>query len=206
MLSEALDITIESRGDTIWLTLSGPFNKEQVQNIRTKIEGFIHDGHRQIVINLEEVTIMHETVAPMFLNLLNFIKGKNGDIKLVYKNDVVSEAFSPYKNIFSIYPNAKSLTSNGIFHYIRRRGILLTKKTGIRLSVPVAIFLLFILTGWFISLAIIINMQKKQISIQEAEIRNFQQWKQKADIEINELKSRIKPMEQLGLLLDSLPE
>lgn len=206
MLSDALDIIIESRGDTIWISLSGPFNKEQVPNIRSKIEGFIQDGHREFVVNLEGVTIIHDTVAPMFLNLLNLIKGKDGDIKLIFKNEMVSNAFSIYKNIFTVFPDANNLYSKRIFHSIRRTGISLTKKTGIRLSVPVAIFLLFILTGWFISLGIIINMQKKQIIAQEVEIREFQQWEEKTTMELDELRNRIKPLKQLGLILDSIPE
>ncbi len=206
MLSEALDIMIESRGDAIWMTLSGPFNKEQVPNIRAKIEGFIQDGHRELVVNLDGVTIIHDTVAPMFLNLLNLVKGKDGDIKLIFKNEVVSNAFSPYKNIFSIFPDANNLYSKRFFHSIRRTGISLTRKTGIRLSAPVAIFLLFILTGWFISLGVIINMQKKQVIAQEAEIREFQQWEEKTTMELDELRNRIKPLKQLGLILDSIPE
>lgn len=206
MLSEALDITIESRGDVIWLTLAGPFNKEQVPNIRMKIEGFIRDGHREIVVDLEGVNVIHESVAPMFLSALNLIKGKHGDIKLVFKNEPVTNAFSSYKNFFSIYPDVNSVTSTGLFHSIRRRGLTLTKKTGIRLSVPVAIILLIILTGWFISLGIIINMQRKQVSAQQSEIRKMKQWKEKTSLELNELRSRIKPMKQLGLILDSIPE
>jgi anti-anti-sigma factor len=206
MLSEALDITIESRGDTIWITLAGPFNKEQVPNIRAKIEGFIQDGHREIVVNLQDVTLIHDSAPAMFLGMLNLIKGKNGDIKLIFKNEVVSNAFSPYKNIFPVFPDAHNLHSKRLFHSIRRKGISLTKKTGIRLSVPVAFFLLIILTGWFISLGIIITMQRKQIFAQEAEIREFQQWEQKASMELEELRSRIKPLKQLGLILDSIPE
>lgn len=206
MLSEALDITIESRGDAIWLTLSGPFNKEQIPQIHSKIEGFIRDGHREIVVNLEEVTSIHTSVGPMFLDLLNLNKGKDGDIKLIYKNDVVSSVFSSYKNIFSIYPDVKSLSSGTFFHSMRRSGIFLTRKTGIRVSVPVALFLLFILTGWFISIGIIISMQKLQIEDQEAELRDYEQWKKVSEIEISELRNRIKPMIQLGLVPDSISD
>ena len=206
MLSDALDIVIESRGDTIWITLSGPFNKDQVPNIRAKIESFVQDGHREFVVNLEGVTSIHDTVAPMFLNLLNLIKGKDGDIKLIFKNEVVSNAFSAYKNIFSVFPDANNLYSKRLLHSIRRTGISLTRKTGIRLSVPVAIFLLFILTGWFISLGIIINMQKKQLIAQEAEIHEFQQWEEKTTMELDELRHRIHSLKQLGLILDSIPE
>lgn len=206
MLSDALDITIESRKSAIWLTLSGPFNKEQVPQIRSKIEGFIHDGHREIIVNLEGITSIHESVAPMFLTMLNIMKGKDGTLQLIFKNEVVSDAFMPYRNLFSIYPDIKSLTAGTFFHSMRRRGIVLRKKTGIRLSVPVALFLLFILTGWFISLGIIINMQKTRIEEQEAEIHDYEQWKKVTEFEINELRNRIKPMIQLGLVPDSLSE
>ena len=49
-------------------------------------------------------------------------------------------------------------------------------------------------------------MQKKQIIAQEVEIREFQQWEQKTTMELDELRSRIKPLKQLGLILDSIPE
>ncbi len=206
MLSEALDITIESRGDVIWLALSGHFNKEQVPNIRMKLEGFIQDGHREIVVDLEGVTVIHESAVPMFLSALNLIKGKPGDIKLIFKNETVTNTFLPYKNLFAIYPDPDSVTTTRFLHSIRRRGLTLTKKTGIRLSVPVALFLLFILTGWFISLGIIINMQRKQLSTQELQIRKVNHWKEKTSKELSELRSRIKPLKQLGLILDSIPE
>ncbi len=204
MLSDALDITIESRGVTIWLFLSGPFNKEQISNIKTKIEDLIRDGNRQFVIDLEKVVSIHNDVAPMFLSLLNLVKGKKGDIKLIFKNEIVSNAFAASKNIFTIYPDAKSIASNNFFYNIWLRSTFLTKKTGIRVSIPVAIFFLFILTGWFVSLGIIINMQKQQIEAQEAEIQDYEQWKKVTEIEINELRNRIKPMVQLGLVPDSL--
>lgn len=204
MLSEALDITIESRYDTIWMYLSGPFNKEQIPNIRSKIEGFVRDGNRQFVIDLEKVTSMHEDVATMFLSFLNFIKGKNGNLNLIFKNDAVTQAFSSYRNIFSIHPDAKSLSSKGFLKTVLRSGFTLTKKTGIRISVPVAIILLVLLAGWYISLGYIISMQKKQIEEQEAEIHDFMQWEEVTEIEIKELKNRLKPMVQLGLIPDSL--
>lgn len=204
MLSEALDIIIESRGDTIWLVLTGSFNKEQIPNIRTKIEDFMIDGCRHIVVNIEQITSIHENVAPMFLSMLNSMKGKNGDIKFVFKNETVTAAFAPYRNLFTVFPDIKSVNSNNFIHTIRRRGLLLTKKTGIRVSVPVAIFILFIVTGWFISLGIIINMQSRQQAIQNSKIKEYQQWKQNAIIEIDEFKKRLTPMKQLGLLVDTL--
>ncbi|MBN1981976.1 MAG: STAS domain-containing protein [Chitinivibrionales bacterium] len=203
MLFEALDITIESRGASIWLSLAGPFTKEQVPHIRTKIEHLIRDGNRDFVIDLEKLTVITDTVAPMFLHLLNLIRGKKGDIKLIFKNDIVYKAFQPYRNIFSIYQDEQSLTGKNFLHYLHRRGKILSKKTGIRLSVPVSLLLLFLFSGWFISLGYILKMQRKQITNQEGQLHEFQQWKQKAEIELNELRSRIKPLKQLGLVSDT---
>lgn len=206
MLSEALDITIETRGDSIWIILSGIFSKEQVPNIRIRIEDLCRDGNKQFVVDMQGITQIDESAALMFLGLLSTIKGKGGDIRLVFKNEAVSKAFGSYRHNFSIYPDEKSVTTNTLLHRLWRRGIFLRKKTGIRVSVPVALFLLFILTGWFISLGVIITMQRKQLHQQEVEMKNFKQWKRDAEIELTQLKSRLKPMIQLGLISDSLPK
>jgi anti-anti-sigma regulatory factor len=206
MRSEALDITIESRGRAIWLFLSGPFHIEQVPGMREKIGGLIDDGNRQLVINLENVVDIDETGTQMFLSLLNVMRGKGGDIWFIFKNDNVSKAFSPFKSIFSIYPDAQSLPSGGFFSTLRRRSRVLTRKTGIRLSRPIALTLLITLFGWILTLMFIISIQSQQIHKQETEIRTLSEWNRTADTEIKELRERIKPLEQLGILKDSAPK
>ena len=204
MWSEALDITIESRGRAVWLLLSGPFNSEQIPNMREKIRGIVDDGNLEVVIDMEKITEVNENAVSMFLGVLNYAKGKHGDILFVFKNPVVSEAFSQHRHIFSIFPDTKSLSSRGFVNTMRRRGILLSRKTGIRLSRPVAIFLLFILCGWFFTLALIIRNQNKLIQQQENEMNELTQWKGNAAIEIKNLRNSLEPLKQLGLVKDSL--
>ena len=120
MRSEALDITIESRGSSVLLVLAGPFHNEQVPNIREKITGLIDDGTKEIVVDLEGVTEINDGVVPMFLGQYNLMKGKHGEMKLIFRNAVVSTAFAPYRNIFSIHPDGRSLAINSIMHRIRR--------------------------------------------------------------------------------------
>jgi anti-anti-sigma factor len=206
MRSEALDITIKSRGSALWLELSGPFHNEQVPNIRDKITGLINDGNKQIVVDMESVTSVSDGVAPMFLGLLNTMKGKHGDLRLVFKNSTVSMAFAAYRNVFSIHPNSEALAFSGLINAIRRRGILLSRRTGVRLSRPVAIFLLAILVGWLLTLALVIQVQNRRIRQQEKELNELSQWKQKTTIEVELLRERLKPMEQLGLLRDAPPD
>jgi anti-anti-sigma factor len=206
MRSEALDITIESRQNSVWLLLSGPFHNEQVPNIREKITGLIDDGNKDIVVDLENITEVNDAVVPMFLRMLNLMKGKHGELKLVFRNPIVTNAFAGYRNIFAIYPDSQSLAYNGFLNTIRRRGMLMSRKTGVRLSRPVAIFLLVVLVGWFCTLAFIIHIQNQQIHAQERELHELTEWKQKTTLELEGLKQRLQPFEQLGLLRDSLPQ
>jgi hypothetical protein len=204
MRSEALDITIESRGNAVWLSLSGPFHNEQVPNIREKILGFVSDGNRLIVVNLELVTGVNDGVVPMFLSLLNTIKGKHGELKFIFKNEAVSAAFAPFRNIFAIYPDANSMRYGKFLHNLRRRSIMLSRRTGVRISRPVALFLLFVLCGWFLTLGYIINMQSHMIREQERKINELATWKQNTSQELTDMRERIRPLKQLGLLADSL--
>jgi anti-anti-sigma regulatory factor len=206
MRSEALDITLESRGRGLWLFLSGPFHHEQVPGMREKIGGLIDDGNRQLVIDLENVDDIDESATQMFLSLLNVMRGKGGDIWFIFKNENVSKAFSPFKSIFSIYPDAQSLPAGGFLSNLRRRSRVLARKTGIRLSRPIALTLLITLFGWILTLMFIIYIQSQQIHRQEAEIRALSEWNRTAGAQIKELRERIKPLEQLGILKDIAPK
>jgi ABC-type transporter Mla MlaB component len=205
MRSEALDITIESRGSSVWIVLAGPFHNEQVPNITEKITGLIDDGNKLIVIDMENITEVDDGVVPMYLRLLNLTKGKRGELKLIFKNPVVTTAFAPYRSIFTIHPDEKSLEFNTILHSIRRRGILLSRKTGVRLSPPVAVFIFLVLAGWFLTLTLFLSTQNTRIHAQEREILELTGWKKAASAEMHNLRERFRPFEQLGLVPDSLP-
>jgi anti-anti-sigma factor len=205
MRSEALDITIESRGLAIWLFLSGPFHAEQVPGMSEKISGLIDDGNRHLVVNLENVIDIDDSATQMFLALLNSMRGKGGDIWFVFRNENVSRAFTPFRHIFSIYPDAQSLPAGGFLGNLRRRGRVLARKTGIRLSRPVALTLLITLFGWILTLMFIIHLQNQRIRKQETEMRALTEWNRTAAAAIKELHDRMKPLEQLGVLKDSPP-
>jgi len=203
MRSEALDISIVSRGHSLRLVLSGPFHSEQVNGIKEKISGLIEDGNRHLIIDMENVLAVDDGVAFMFLSLVNMIKGKNGDIKFIFRNEAVTKAFAPLRNLLSIYPDDLSLKTGGFFGILKYRRKLLSRKTGVRLSKPVALILLVTLAGWFISLVFIIHMQSQRIRQQEREMSSLTQWKQQADMDLKNLRERIRPMQQLGILKDT---
>ena len=82
----------------------------------------------------------------------------------------------------------------------QQRGI---RKTGIRLSRPVAFFLLVVLCGWFLSLVFIIHLQNRHIREQQTELQELTEWETRSRIEIENLRNRLQPLEQLGIVRDT---
>jgi len=203
MRSEALDMSIVNRGHVLRIYLSGPFNSEQAQSFKEKVCGLIEDGNLHLVIDMENVTVMGEDVAGMFLSLVNIIREKNGELKFVFRNEAVSRSFAPYKNLFSIYPDDLSLKTGGFFNFLNYRRKILSRKTGLRISVPVALILLCTLAGWYISMAFIIHIQSQRIHQQERELSELVEHNRKTSAEINILRERIKPLQQLGIIKDT---
>jgi anti-anti-sigma regulatory factor len=201
--SEALDIVIEGRGDATWLVLSGPFHAEQVPNIRGKFLSLLEDGNRRFIVDLEGITAIDEAVVQMFLTLLNDVRGKGGDLSFVFKNPAVADAFAPYQQLLPVFPDAAAISSGGLLRRFVRRSRTLSKKTGVRLSRRVAFWLMFVLCGWFLSLLFIIRLQNQRLAEQQRELSDLTQWKQRSTIELNALRERIRPLEQLGILRDT---
>jgi anti-anti-sigma regulatory factor len=199
--SESLDIQLETRNNSVWLTLSGEFHNEQAPALRDKFLPLINDGCRSFTVDMERVTVIGDGVAPMFLTLQSTLKGKDGDLKFIFKNDVVCRAFQPYFNLFSIFPDAESMSKGSpILDLLKRSGKALTRKTGFRISRPVALFSLVVLCGWFLSLLYIINMQNRRIQQQHTELMELGQWKAAAEIDLEKLRDRLQPLEQLGII------
>lgn len=206
MRSEALDIVIEGRDESTWLILSGPFHKEQIPNIRAKFNALLEDGNRNFIVDLEGVTAIEGAVAEMFLLLLNNVREKDGNVRFIFKNYTVDEAFAPYRNLVPIFADADALVSGGMLKRLARSGRVLRKKTGVRISRQVAIFLLIVLCGWFLTLLFIVHLQYRRLAEQQQELNELTQWKQRAGIELTTLKERLRPLEQLGIVRDTIRE
>ncbi|MFP4163609.1 MAG: STAS domain-containing protein [Chitinispirillaceae bacterium] len=206
ILSEALDITLEYRDNAIWFYFAGQFTDEQVPSIKEKFYRLIEDGNRFFVVDMEKVDSIDDSVIPMFLNLLNFLKGKGGELKLIFRNEVLLKAFQPYLNLFAIHPDADSLAKGTFLSLLKRKSRFYARKTGFRISRPVAIFMLVVLCGWFLTLLFTIHQQNGRIHEQQSEINRLTRWKQRTVLEMNQLEERIRPLEQLGILKDDKSE
>jgi anti-anti-sigma factor len=203
MFVESLEITIMRFHGEIWMNVAGSFKKDQVPGFREKLTTLLLDGNRFFVIDLQNLTFIDESAIQMFLQILNIIKEKGGTLRFIFKNDQVSRAFQPYQNIISVYSDPARINNRGILGAIRRRSKFLFRKTGIRLSRPVALFLILLLCGWLFTLIYTIHIQNRNIKIQREELNELSQWKQKTMLEINTLRERVLPFEQLGIIDDT---
>ncbi len=204
MRSETLDFSIELRSGDLWFELSGPFTQEQIPTFREKFLLLIEDGNRSFIIDMERLTAIDPGAIHLLLQLFSTLKAKKGSLRLIFRNDLLTRAFLPYRNIFSIYPDSSLLVRRGLLAMLYKQRRILSRKTGIRLSRPVAVFLLVVLCGWFISLAFIIHIQNRFIKNQNAELQELSQWEASSRIEIERLRNRLEPLEQLGILRDTL--
>lgn len=204
MRSETPDYIIEERASDLWITFSGPFTREHVPVFREKFVSLIEDGNKFFVIDLEKVTSIDGVVVQLFLQLLNMLKGRSGSLKLVFKNERVTRALTYYKNIFTVFPDATLLEKRGLAAILYRQRRFLLRKTGVRLSRPVALFLIMTLFGWFISMLFIIHLQNRHIKEQQTELQELTHSEMKFRIEIDKLRSRLQPLEQLGILKDTV--
>jgi len=199
--SESLDIQLENRNGVVWMTLSGEFHDEEAPALRDKFLPLVNDGCRAFIVDMEGITAIGDAVAPMFLSVQSMLKGKDGDIKFIFKNDTVCRAFLPYFNLVAVFPDAESLSKGSvIIDMLKRGGKAMTRKTGFRISRSVALFGLIVLTGWFLTLLYIINMQNGRIQQQHTEILEMGQWKAEAEIDLEKMRDRLKPLEQLGII------
>jgi hypothetical protein len=136
----------------------------------------------------------------MFLGLLNTLRGKGGELKFIFRNDSLRSSFRPYANLFQIYPDAESLSRGTVLGLLKKRSRVLARKTGFRISRSVAIFLSIVLCGWFLTLLAIIHTQNQRISQQQHELQELGLWKLTADIEMEAMRERLQPLEQLGIV------
>lgn len=203
MRSETMDFTIEEYNGALWIHLEGPFTAEQIPTFREKFQTLIHDGNRVFVVHLEHITVIDPEVVQLFLHILNSIKAKQGSFNLVFSNSVVSRAFHTYRNIFTIYPDTTLLRKDGIFSLLQKSRRRLLKKTGIRLSRQIALLLLSTVFALFTALLFIISLQNRHIKEQQTELHELLQWETRSRLEIETLRNRLAPLEQLGVLRDT---
>lgn len=206
MKSEALELQFETWKQNRVLVLRGRFTNEQIPNIRERMEDFLGAGERSFVLDLSEVSELDDAVPAFLLEILNLVRGKEGSLRIIYGTEVVWKALESHRNLFELHADRQSLFSGGILKRLQARGITMSRKTGIRISRPVAMVLLISLSGFLLSLLAIISIQHSQIRSQKSEVAGLRKWRSQTLSRMETLEQRLRPLEDLIRVPDSLQQ
>jgi len=140
----------------------------------------------------------------MFLEFLNFVKGKDSELVLIFHNEDCADFFGPFFNIFKIYDSKDSYRKNtGFWEKLKATGITYQRSTGLRLAPGVTIVFLFLLAGWLLTLFSIISSQDKDIRDREVILNDLQNKYMRSTQALEDLKASVAPLRSMGFDVDT---
>ena len=203
MKADQIDIQVEDYGNDVEISLSGSLNRVQLSAVREKLDSLMAGPGVFFFLNLENVHFSVDDYLEMFLDLLNRVKERNSTMVLIFRNEEQLEYFYRYRNIFEIYDSRESYKNSGLSKQLKQVGVYYGKKTGLRLSPSVAIAAAVLITGWIVTLFLIIAAQGKDIADKQAQIMVLQGQRERYIQEIDKLESSIGPLKKLGVVEDT---
>ena len=130
-------------------------------------------------------------------------KAQKSALILIFDSDELYDYFSRYVNIFEIYENRNAYKKSGMKKQLQQIGLHFGLRSGITVSSGVAVALISLLLGWFITLFVIISSQGHDIADKQAQIIALQNQKERYIKEIDKLESSIGPLRKLGVVQDT---
>ena len=203
MKADQIDIQVEDYGNDVEISLSGSLSRVQLSAVREKLDSLMAGPGVFFFLNLENVHFSVDDYLGMFLDLLNRVKERNSTMILIFHNEEQLECFYRYRNIFEIYDSRETYKNSGLSKQLKQVGVYYGKKTGLRLSPSVAIAAAVLITGWIVTLFLIIAAQGKDIANKQAQIMVLQGQRERYIQEIDKLESSIGPLKKLGVVEDT---
>jgi anti-anti-sigma regulatory factor len=204
-VSENLDFEMEIFQNEVMLEFKGILKSQHLQAVRERLFSSVEGTNKIYFVVLERVKFRDKNYLNMFLELLNFVKGKDSELVIIFHNKECREFFSPFFHIFKIYDSKDSYRKDSDFwKKLKATGITYNKSTGIRLAPGIAIVFLFLLAGWVLTLFSIISSQDKDIRQREEILRDLQNNYMRSVHALEELKASVAPLKSMGFDIDSV--
>ena len=203
-MSENLDFEMEIFQNEVMLEFKGILKSQQLLAVRERLFSSVEGTNKIYFVVLERVKFRDKNYLSMFLELLNFVKGKDSELVIIFHNETNREFFSPFYHIFKIYDSKDSYRKDSDFwKKLKATGITYNKSTGIRLAPGIAVVFLFLLAGWLLTLFSIISSQDKDIRQREEILRDLQNNYMRSVHALEELKASIAPLKSMGFDVDT---
>lgn len=200
MRSDLIDVSFEDYGPHILVTLRGTFTAEQMPALREKLTSITEERKRTYLLNLDYCQFRDSSYLELFLDLLNQITGKEGRMALIFNREENWQLFRRWSNVFDIHPSLSDFSRSGWIERLRRRGVVFSRRTGVRLSTGMAMVLGVIIFGWILTLLSMVKFQEKELRVRERQILILDDKQRSLLRRLEELKATLGPLKDLGVL------
>ncbi|HXP89964.1 MAG TPA: STAS domain-containing protein [Fibrobacteria bacterium] len=191
----ALDFSLYETSGLLVIAPSGRLDAESASVLRGKVQS-LSERKRSVVLDLLRVVSLSDEAVLQILSIESDLRGTGADLAILCVSEEVLDRLSPWRNLFRIHPSLASLLATGF----QDRGFRWSRRTGFRLAAPVAVSLGAILAGWMGTLMILVLWQFRMLQVEGGELERLRGEQSRAEREIADYETRLKPLADLGLL------
>jgi anti-anti-sigma regulatory factor len=99
---------MEFSKNEVLLEFKGLFRTEHLPAVRERLFSSVDGLNKVYFVNIEQIKFRDKNYLEMFLDFLNFVKGKDSELVLIFHNEDCKEFFSQFFNVFKIYDSKDS--------------------------------------------------------------------------------------------------
>ena len=203
-MSADLDFAMEIFKNEISLEFNGVLKSEHLSAVRDRLYSSVDGEHKIYFVNIEQVRFRDKNYLNMFLDFLNFVRGRESELIFIFHNHECTKFFGPFFNIFKIHDSKDSYRRNtGLWDKLKATGITYQRTTGLRLAPGVAIVFLILLAGWLLTLFSIISSQDQDLRDREIILNELQNNYKRSVQALETLKASIAPLRGMGFEVDT---
>jgi len=191
----ALDFSLYETSGLLVIAPSGRLDAESASVLREKVQS-LSERKRSVVLDLLRVVSLSDEAVLQILSIESDLRGTGADLAILCVSEDVLDRLSPWRNLFRVHPSLASLLTTGF----QDRGFRWSRRTGFRLAAPVAVSLGAILAGWMGTLMILVLWQFRMLQVEGGELERLRGEQTRAEREIADYETRLKPLADLGLL------
>lgn len=195
MTPELLDFSLYETAGLLVIAPSGRLDGAMGLALREKVQT-LSPNRRSVVLDLLRVAAVTDEAVLQILSLESDLRGAGAEMALLCTSEEILQRLSPWRNLFRVHPSLASLLATGF----QDRGFKWSRRTGFRLAAPVAVGLGILLAGWMGTLMVLVIWQFRTLQKDGAELERLRGDQIRAERQITEYESRLKPLEDLGLL------
>lgn len=190
-----VDFSLYETAGILVIAPSGRIDAAAAEALRAQVQA-LTERHRSVVLDLLKVVSLSDEAVLQILSIESDLRGAGTELALLCASDEVLARMAPWKNLFRVHPSLASLLSTGF----QDRGFRWSRRTGFRLSPQVAVVLGTLLAGWMATLMVLVLWQFRALQSDGGELERLRGEEARAEREIRDYESRLKPLADLGLL------